>query len=140
MSDRQLGSSVANMVILEKDHCIDALRQTVMCHADISPIPWRVNIPANKVIIPRLSTTHTCRNFTKIQAWAHDHDAGDWTYILSDEQAEEVIRSAGFDQGPGEDIEHLYKLFPGDSFFKYWREHPIEAEEARKSISMSDSE
>lgn len=96
-----------------------------MCHADISPIPWRVNIPANNVIIPRLSTTHTCRNFTRIQDWARENSAGKWNYNLSDEQAEEVIRLAGFDQGPGEDIEHLYKLFPGNKFFKYWREHPI---------------
>ncbi|RYP59117.1 hypothetical protein DL770_010280 [Monosporascus sp. CRB-9-2] len=40
----------------------------------------------------------------------------------------EIIRTAGFDQAPDEDIEDQYKFFPGDAFFRYWRERPEEAE------------
>ena len=40
-----------------------------MCHADVAPIPWRINFPANKVIVPRLATTHTCRD------WSARYDA-----------------------------------------------------------------
>ncbi|KAE8356752.1 hypothetical protein BDV28DRAFT_163765 [Aspergillus coremiiformis] len=106
------------------DHCIDSIRQTLMCHADVSPIPFHINVPARKGIFPRLATTHTCRNFTKIQDWAKERFAGDWRVELEPEEAQYVIDTAGFSQDPEEDIQFLYELFPGDRFFKYWREHP----------------
>jgi hypothetical protein len=119
---------------LHWDHCIDALRQTIMCHADVSPVSWRVNIPGNHMVIPQLATTHTCRNFTLVQEWAREHSAGEWEYRVEDWELEGVLRAAGFDQGPGEDIERMYGLFPGDRYFKYWRDHPGEAEEARRKL------
>ncbi|KAK4240933.1 hypothetical protein C8A03DRAFT_30900 [Achaetomium macrosporum] len=125
---------------LHWDHCIDALRQTIMCHADISPISWRVNMPGNHMIIPQLSTTHTCRNFTKVREWAEAHSAGEWNYRVPDDMLDDVVRTAGFDQAPDEDIQHLYKLFPGDTFFKYWRDHPAEAEAARKAPAEKGGE
>ncbi|KAI1264679.1 hypothetical protein F5Y18DRAFT_427816 [Xylariaceae sp. FL1019] len=113
------------------DHCVDALRQALMCHADISPVAWRLNVPVRKMIIPRLSTTHTCRNFSKIHEWAKEHSAGDWNYNVTADIAEEILRTAPDDQGPDEDIEEFYKAFPGDTFFRYWRQHPEEAAQAR---------
>ncbi|KAI0151866.1 hypothetical protein GGR57DRAFT_513842 [Xylariaceae sp. FL1272] len=113
------------------DHCVDALRQTLMCHADISPVAWRLNVPIRKMIIPRLSTTHTCRNFSKIHEWAREHSAGDWNFNVTADIAEEILRTAPNDQGPDEDIEEFYMAFPGDTFFRYWREHPEEAAQAR---------
>ncbi|KAF7617342.1 hypothetical protein AFLA_005383 [Aspergillus flavus NRRL3357] len=106
------------------DHCIDSIRQALMCHADVSPIPFHINVPARKGIFPRLATTHTCRNFTKIQEWARERFAGEWRVELEPEEAQYVIDTAGFSQDPEEDIQFLYELFPGDKFFKYWREHP----------------
>ena len=106
-----------------------------MCHADVSPISWHVNVPARKGIFPRLATTHTCRNFTKIQEWSREHFAGAWNYNITQDEAREIIRTAGFDQSPEEDIEFLYEQFPGDTWFRYWREHPKEAEEARKKLA-----
>ncbi|KAL1988632.1 hypothetical protein VTN96DRAFT_8332 [Rasamsonia emersonii] len=113
------------------DHCIDSLRQTIMCHADVAPIPFHVNVPASKGIFPRLATTHTCRNFTKIQEWAKAHHAGRWDFNLTPEQAEEIIQTAGFDQSPWEDVEFLWELFPGNTFFRHWREKL--GEQANKS-------
>ncbi|KAI8949551.1 hypothetical protein F4801DRAFT_603236 [Xylaria longipes] len=118
------------------NHCVDALRQTLMCHADISPIAWRLNVPVRKMIIPRLSTTHTCRNFSKIHEWARKHSAGDWNYNVTAEMADKIIRTAPDDQGPDEDIEDLYMSFPGDTFFRYWREHPEEAAQAREKAAI----
>ncbi|KAH6653029.1 hypothetical protein BKA67DRAFT_659676 [Truncatella angustata] len=108
------------------DHCIDSLRQTLMCHADVAPIPFHVNIPAKKGIFPRLATTHTCRNFERIQQWSRDNWAGDWDFNLNPEKADEIIAASGFDNDPEEDIEFLWRLFPGDPFFKHWREHQSE--------------
>ena len=103
-----------------------------MCNADVSPVPFRVNVPSNKVIVPRLSTTHTCRNFTKIQDWAKSHQAPDWDFNVTPEQAQEITKESGFDNSPWESIEDQYEFFPGDTFFKYWRDHPEEASEARR--------
>ncbi|KAE8168442.1 hypothetical protein BDV40DRAFT_283901 [Aspergillus tamarii] len=84
----------------------------LMCHTDVSPVPFHVNVPARKGIFPRLATTHTCRNLTKIQEWARERFAGDGRMELGPEEAMD------------EDIQFLYELFPEDTFFKYWRQHP----------------
>jgi hypothetical protein len=96
-----------------------------MCHADISPIPFHVNMPKSSGVFPRLATIHTCRNFTKVQEWAKEHMAGDFKFLLEPEEAQHIIETAGFDQRPEEDIEFLYNSFPGNKFFEHWREHDV---------------
>ena len=59
-----------------------------------------------------------------------------WDYNLTSEQAEEIIRTASVDQSPDEDIEFMYDQFPGNTWFRYWREHPEEAAEARKKVAL----
>ncbi|KAK3368288.1 hypothetical protein B0H63DRAFT_565013 [Podospora didyma] len=86
------------------DHCVDLIRQTLMCHADISPIPFHVNAPKNTGILPRLQTTHTCRNFERIQQWARDHSAGEWDFNVNPEKAQEIIEASGFDNSNEEGI------------------------------------
>lgn len=105
-----------------------------MCHADVSPVSWRLNVPVRKMLIPQLSTTHTCRNFSRIHEWAREHRAGAWNYNVTADVAEEIIRHSGFDQAPDEDIEDQYENFPGDTFFRYWREHPEEAKVAVQEV------
>ncbi|KAG8156492.1 hypothetical protein KVR01_013596 [Diaporthe batatas] len=53
------------------DHCIDSVRQQLMCQADIAAFTfdWR----AEKILEPMIDTIHVCRNFTKIQEWAENH-------------------------------------------------------------------
>jgi hypothetical protein len=108
------------------EHCLDSLRQTIMCHADVAPIPFHVNVPANFGIFPRLATTHTCKNFTKIQEWAWEHQAGEWSFNVSKDEAQKIIEESGFDNSPEEDIQFLYGLFPGNKWFKFWREHSVD--------------
>ncbi|KAI1202570.1 hypothetical protein F5X97DRAFT_213795 [Nemania serpens] len=54
------------------DHCIDALRQFVMCQGDVGVFSF--NYPFNDGDPwPDYSTPHTCRNFETIRQWAVDH-------------------------------------------------------------------
>jgi hypothetical protein len=71
---------------------------------DISPISFHINRPKDTAIFPRLTTTHTCRNFDRIRHWAKDHSAGKFKSLLAPEEAGETIAIAGFDQSPLEDI------------------------------------
>ncbi|KAI0022069.1 hypothetical protein F4780DRAFT_735450 [Xylariomycetidae sp. FL0641] len=54
------------------DHCIDALRQFVMCQGDVGVFSF--NYPFNDGDPwPDYSTPHTCRNFESIRTWAVEH-------------------------------------------------------------------
>ncbi|KAM3069013.1 hypothetical protein ACMFMG_004192 [Clarireedia jacksonii] len=48
-------------------HCINHIRQSLQCHADLTPMEWR--LIGDKIII-KTDTQHTCRNFEKINEWA----------------------------------------------------------------------
>jgi Mycotoxin biosynthesis protein UstYa len=53
-------------------HCIDSLRESIMCSADITPIVW-IWDEERKRSTPRLDVVHTCRNFEKLQDWGKAH-------------------------------------------------------------------
>ncbi|KAF6234052.1 hypothetical protein HO173_007882 [Letharia columbiana] len=54
------------------DHCIDNLRQNLMCKADVSLLTfdWVSNDRAPK---PNFDIQHECKNWESIDAWAEDH-------------------------------------------------------------------
>ncbi|KAB5576188.1 hypothetical protein GE09DRAFT_1281885 [Coniochaeta sp. 2T2.1] len=52
------------------DHCINHIRQSLQCHADLTPMEWRLS---GSNIIIKTDTHHTCRNFDKIHRWASSH-------------------------------------------------------------------
>jgi len=54
------------------DHCVDNLRQALMCHGDISTLYWEW-IPESQRALAHAETTHTCRNFDRIWQWAFEH-------------------------------------------------------------------
>ena len=57
------------------DHCIDSIRQSLMCSADITPLPyvwWR----KYNQLMPASAVTHTCRDFDALRDWAKEHRAG----------------------------------------------------------------
>lgn len=62
------------MVLL--DHCIDALRESIMCAGDMTLIPvvWSAN---RNWIMPNFKTSHTCRDFNALHRWALSRDAED---------------------------------------------------------------
>ncbi|GFG19482.1 hypothetical protein IFM5058_10133 [Aspergillus udagawae] len=56
------------------NHCLDHLRQALMCHVDVTPIPvlWaeKEDRPLND-----FQVEHTCRNFWKVKDWARERSA-----------------------------------------------------------------
>lgn len=69
-----------NMSLLSRkhlDHCIDQIRQALMCAADVSTgwLEWNEESKMNLAI---MSTTHSCRRFDKIQEWAKERKLVAW--------------------------------------------------------------
>ncbi|QLI69052.1 Oxidase ustYa [Metarhizium brunneum] len=65
------------MGIEHLEHCIDALRQSLMCSADVTPIPWKwweEDHEAKAVA----EIAHTCRNFEDIRVWAKENQVKDF--------------------------------------------------------------
>lgn len=55
------------------DHCIDIIRQALMCQADTALITFDRNGPF-KPIEPNFSATHVCNNFDLVHDWAKDRE------------------------------------------------------------------
>ncbi|KAI1128591.1 hypothetical protein F5Y10DRAFT_240115 [Nemania abortiva] len=51
------------------DHCLDMLRQSVMCNSDITPTTFARTSPRARMKVVA-EVVHTCRNFANIQQWA----------------------------------------------------------------------
>jgi len=61
------------------DHCIDILRQTLMCHADITPMPYYYRASDDN-IYSVLASTQTCRKFDEIKHWAIERQIHRWRW------------------------------------------------------------
>ncbi|RYP20472.1 hypothetical protein DL765_002771 [Monosporascus sp. GIB2] len=61
------------------DHCFDSLRQTLMCGADISPMPYKWTEERQKAL-GYLDVQHTCRDYDALLDWAGrpEHDISGW--------------------------------------------------------------
>ncbi|KAK3351077.1 hypothetical protein B0H65DRAFT_567985 [Neurospora tetraspora] len=66
--DRDMTEQQRKEYWIHLEHCIDNLRQTIMCYSDISTIPWMYmeRVHAN---FPSAKTTHICRDFDKLTEW-----------------------------------------------------------------------
>ncbi|KAF8533201.1 hypothetical protein BDD12DRAFT_866480 [Trichophaea hybrida] len=73
------------MGIEHLSHCIDSLRQSLMCSSDISPLTWVWDEKA-KEAKEIMEVQHTCRDFGKIQEWARENMVGvfDRTVFVED--------------------------------------------------------
>lgn len=70
--NRPLGFTDSEAVIRAHiDHCIEMLRQALMCHGDVGIITYNWVKPWG--IYPDFSTNHKCRKFEKIVEWADRH-------------------------------------------------------------------
>ncbi|KAJ5509054.1 hypothetical protein N7527_011197 [Penicillium freii] len=59
-------------------HCIDTIRQSLICTADMTPIPEAYTpYKPNGSLEPIFQIEHTCRDFAAIQKWAKGRDALD---------------------------------------------------------------
>ncbi|KAK8116533.1 uncharacterized protein PG998_004814, partial [Apiospora kogelbergensis] len=69
---------------LEVDHCIDALRMSIMCTSDVTPITFYDSeaLPGRQYPLPDFSSLHTCRNFDAILEWnKHNPRAVMWEEV-----------------------------------------------------------
>ena len=57
---------------LHSFHCLDLLRQTVMCKADVSLVTMRWG-HTQQMPLGNFSTSHTCRSWDAIDQWAGEH-------------------------------------------------------------------
>lgn len=57
------------MGIEHLDHCVDMLRQSIMCNSDVTPITFaRTSLDTSMKVVAEV--VHTCRSFSEIQQWA----------------------------------------------------------------------
>lgn len=55
------------------DHCIDLLRQVLMCNGEVGLIFY--TDVGEKQPVARVSTTHMCRDFSEMTEWVNKHDS-----------------------------------------------------------------
>lgn len=53
------------------DHCLDQVRQALMCSADVSVVHYAWSDIVQGVR-PRVDNQHTCRNYSKLLDWASE--------------------------------------------------------------------
>ena len=56
------------------DHCIEVLRESAMCQADISLVTWEWQ-PNRELPFANFNVKHECRNWGKIMEWTKQHQA-----------------------------------------------------------------
>ena len=57
------------LTLKHMDHCIDSLRQHIMCASDVTPISYAW-YPNYNLTLPTTAVMHTCRDFDAIREWA----------------------------------------------------------------------
>ncbi|KAJ5114124.1 hypothetical protein N7456_002658 [Penicillium angulare] len=65
------------------NHCLDYLRQAVMCNVDVTPIPVSWDDKEDRPL-PDFEMEHTCRNFWKVRDWAIERSAHEHKYKSDD--------------------------------------------------------
>lgn len=55
--------------VMHRGHCIESIRQSLMCSVDISPIVWQWVDRVQEVRVVG-NIIHTCRSFDKVRDWA----------------------------------------------------------------------
>lgn len=66
--EERISESLMQVSGFLQDHCIDSIRQSLMCSADVATMAFSW-LPS-KILEPNMEVTHTCRNFSKIRDWA----------------------------------------------------------------------
>lgn len=77
-----------------RDHCLDHIRQQLMCHADLTPIPviWYEGHGRSFV---QSDVVHTCRNWGALQKFMHTR--ADLTEVWAERRVKQLNEEAGRD-------------------------------------------
>lgn len=70
-STNVLVSNVQIKPDFNKDHCIELIRQVLMCHGDISVVTYDW-LPDDPVPMPRWEMEHECVNWDKLDSWMYE--------------------------------------------------------------------
>lgn len=57
---------------IHRDHCLDSIRQSLMCSADVSTVFYQWD-PKQGFTLPDVRVTHTCRKWHDVRRWAMKH-------------------------------------------------------------------
>jgi len=92
-----INSKFANssVVLSFSDHCLDYLRQVIMCHGDLTPITFEWNDELSTYLAHH-STQHECRNFEKIFSWSKQRKEMDME-VDGNHQNVELVKPEIFD-------------------------------------------
>ena len=74
-----LESTAGTTLMAFTDHCLDQVRQALICSADVSVVYFQWS-DVVQGLRPHVENKHTCRNYDKILDWAKSRtvDARDW--------------------------------------------------------------
>jgi hypothetical protein len=74
------------------DHCIESIRQSLMCSGDITPLPFQWWSRYGE-LSPVAAVTHTCRDFEALRDWAKENRVVhmDKTVHVKDPLGDEVV-------------------------------------------------
>ncbi|KAL1591915.1 hypothetical protein SLS60_011507 [Paraconiothyrium brasiliense] len=69
-------NATSSIIQNHHDHCVDALRMSLMCSADVTPVTFIDDsaVPQRRNSLPDFSTKHTCRNFEEIVNWSWENE------------------------------------------------------------------
>jgi hypothetical protein len=68
------GANYTRLGMRHVRHCVGAIRQSLMCHADTTPVVWQWSelMGAEQ----RDDILHNCRDFEQIQRWTRENNRG----------------------------------------------------------------
>lgn len=68
-----------NVVQGHLEHCVETLRQTIMCHGDISLLTYNW-VEGRDMPYPNFNTVHTCKKWETLTEWNMERDITvEWT-------------------------------------------------------------
>jgi len=80
-----------HMVQIHLNHCIEMLRQSLMCHADVGVMAhrWVEHYPNP---YPDFNVIHKCRNFEEVLQWTYDQQIPHYPdgYVLKPQDGEKI--------------------------------------------------
>ncbi|KAI1323299.1 hypothetical protein F5Y16DRAFT_403601 [Xylariaceae sp. FL0255] len=69
------------LATMHQDHCVEALREAIMCGGDITPHSWQY-VPGTDHITAKGVGQHSCRDFDAIKKWAIENSmSGNWAPV-----------------------------------------------------------
>ncbi|KAG4438913.1 hypothetical protein IFR05_005593 [Cadophora sp. M221] len=85
-SPRFSNSTTDPLSLLHLEHCVDALRQAVMCSVDTTPHPWVWSEGEDGEVgqVKEVaSIAHTCRDFDSVREWARPRAPKFWNKFIN---------------------------------------------------------